>query len=130
MFDRFKNRPANPDDPTYRREGNGRTAVADRPVTRGGAATTAGAEETRATAVREPRTAPLTRDHLDTVRARQRAEYGGINWGAAFFGWLVAVGLGSILLAIVAAAGTAIGLTEVSSSEAESNAESIGVGGA
>src|SRR5215210_5815883 len=130
MFDRFKNRPANPDDPTYRREGNGRTAVADRPVTRGGAATTAGAEETRATAVREPRTAPLTRDHLDTVRARQRAEYGGINWGAAFFGWLVAVGLGAILVGLVAGAGAAVGLTELSGADASGNAETIGFGGA
>jgi hypothetical protein len=24
---------------------------------------------------------------------RQREEFGGINWGAAFFGWLVAMGL-------------------------------------
>ena len=36
--------------------------------------------------------APAT--HLHTARARQREEFGGINWGAAFFGWLVAVGLG------------------------------------
>jgi hypothetical protein len=42
----------------------------------------------------------------------------------------VAVGLGSILLGIVAAAGTAIGLTEVSGDEAQSNAETIGLGGA
>jgi amino acid transporter len=54
------------------------------------------------------------------VRARQRDEYGGINWGAAFFGWLVAVGMAAILTAIVSAAGAAIGLTEgVSSSQAE-----------
>ena len=64
------------------------------------------------------------------VRARQRDEYGGINWGAAFFGWLVAVGLGSLLVGIVAAAGAAVGLTQVSGSEAEQNAESIGLGGA
>jgi hypothetical protein len=44
----------------------------------------------------------------DEVRARQRDEYGGINWGAAFFGWLVAVGLGSLLVGIVAAAGLAL----------------------
>src|SRR5688572_8005417 len=71
-----------------------------------------------------------TREHMDTARARQREEYGGINWGAAFFGWLVAVGLGSLLAAILAAAGAAIGLTEVSGTEAEQNAESIGLGGA
>ena len=48
---------------------------------------------------------------MHTARARQREEYGGINWGAAFFGWLVAVGLGSLLVAILAAAGAAVGLT-------------------
>ena len=46
------------------------------------------------------------------VRARQRDEYGGLNWGAAFFGWLVAVGIAVILLAILSAAGTAFGLSE------------------
>ena len=71
--------------------------------------------------------APSPRD----VHARQREEYGGINWGAAFFGWLVAVGLGSLLVAILAAAGAAVGLTEnVSESDATANAETIGLGGA
>ena len=46
------------------------------------------------------------------VRARQREEYGGINWGAAFFGWLVAVGVAVLLTGLLAAAGAAIGLTE------------------
>jgi hypothetical protein len=120
MFDRFKNRPDDPD--VHRREGNGRTAVAERPATR----TDRAAEAEPATTRREP----LTREHMRAARARQRDEFGGINWGAAFFGWLVAVGLGSLLLGIVAAAGAAIGLTEVSGGEAEANAESIGLGGA
>src|SRR5829696_2275156 len=63
------------------------------------------------------------------VRARQRDEFGGFNWGSAFFGWLVAVGLGVLLTAILAAAGTAIGLTSVSEGEANSNADTIGIGG-
>jgi hypothetical protein len=63
------------------------------------------------------------------VRARQRAEYGGINWGAAFFGWLVAVGLGAILIGLVAGAGAAIGLTQLSGTDAQNNAEEIGLGG-
>ena len=46
------------------------------------------------------------------VRARQRDEFGGFNWGAAFFGWLVAIGIGVLLTAILSAAGAAIGLTE------------------
>ena len=117
MFERFKNRPADPDrtETTGRqgRTGNGATAVAERP------------EEP---ASRRPET--RTRDEMRATRARQREEYGGVNWGAAFFGWLVAVGLGSLLVGIVAAAGAAVGLTQVSGSEAEQNAESIGLGGA
>ena len=63
------------------------------------------------------------------VRARQRDEYGGFNLGSAFFGWLVAVGIGVLLTAILSAAGTAIGLTSASESQAESNAETIGIVG-
>ncbi len=70
-----------------------------------------------------------TRDHMHAARARQREEYGGINWGAAFFGWLVAVGLGALLAAIAAAAGAAVGLTAVSDAEASQNAEEITLGG-
>jgi len=64
------------------------------------------------------------------VRARQRDEYGGINWGAAFFGWLVAVGMAAILTGILSAAGAAIGLTEISGQEAQSSAEEISLIGA
>ena len=120
MFERFKNRPADPDrTATTDRPGNGRTAVAERSA------------EEPATRRHEPagRRPEPTRDHMHAARARQREEYGGINWGAAFFGWLVAVGLGSLLVAIVAAAGAAVGLTQVSGSEAGQNAEEIGIGG-
>jgi len=118
MFERFKSHSSDANGTT--REGG--TAVADRPA----------GDRTADTAVTDrpdARRAP-TREHLHAARTRQREEYGGINWGAAFFGWLVAVGLGSLLVAILAAAGAAVGLTEVSSSEAEQNAESIGLGGA
>src|SRR3954466_975145 len=66
------------------------------------------------------------------ARLRQREEFGGINWGAAFFGWIVAIGLGVLLTAIVSAAGAAIGLTNnVSAGDAKANADTIGiVGGA
>ena len=63
------------------------------------------------------------------VRARQREEFGGLNWGAAFFGWLVAIGMAAILLGLLSAAGTAFGLSEVSESEANANAETIGIVG-
>jgi MFS family permease len=63
------------------------------------------------------------------VRERQRDEYGGFNFGAAFFGWLVAVGIAVLLTALLSAAGAAIGLTELSEGEAESNAETISIVG-
>jgi hypothetical protein len=96
-----------------------RTAVADRPV-----ATERGVATDRRTAA-----APATREGFREMRARQRAEYGGLNWGAAFFGWLVAVGMAAILLGLLSAAGTAFGLTEVSDAEAKANAETIGLVG-
>ena len=62
------------------------------------------------------------------ARLRQRDEFGGFNFGAAFFGWLVAIGMGVILTALVGAAGAAIGLTNGASS---GDAGTIGiVGGA
>jgi hypothetical protein len=61
------------------------------------------------------------------IVARQREEYGGLNWGSAFFGWLVAIGVASLLTAILSAAGAAIGLTSTSSSQASSNADTIGI---
>jgi len=148
VFERFKRDSGASERTTAagdERPGNGRTAVVDRP--RDEERTTAmepGRTRTRdeaaaGTATRRPaaaRGATATgavagREHLDVARARQREQYGGVNWGAAFFGWLVAVGLGSLLVAILAAAGAAVGLTEnVSETDATNNAETIGVGGA
>jgi hypothetical protein len=59
----------------------------------------------------------------------QREEFGGVNWGAAFFGWLVAIGMAAILIAILSAAGAALGLTSVSGSAVTKNAATIGIGG-
>jgi hypothetical protein len=69
-----------------------------------------------------------TASALETARARQRDEYGGINWGASFFGWLVAIGVAALLTALLAAAGAAIGLT-VTEDQATSNTEELGLGG-
>ena len=80
-------------------------------------------EEVRAEQVRD------RREEVRRVRARQREEYGGVNWGSAFFGWLVAVGMAAILLGLLSAAGAAFGLSEVSDAEAEDNAETIGIVG-
>ncbi len=69
-------------------------------------------------------------DTAHAVRARQREEFGGVNWGSAFFGWLVAVGMAALLTALLAAAGGAIGLTEgVSESDAAGNVETISLVG-
>jgi len=73
---------------------------------------------TRAGATTQGNGAPSVHD----VTARQRDEYGGLNWGAAFFGWLVAIGVASLLTAILSAAGAAIGLTSTSPSQAQSQA--------
>lgn len=97
----------------FRRDGaadGGSTAVAERPVA-----------DTNGTA---------TGEHMGVVRARQREEFGGVNWGAAFFGWLVAIGLGALLVGLLAAMGAAVGLTELSETEAVGNASEIGIGGA
>ncbi len=78
----------------------------------------------------ETRTARAERAGRD-VHHRQRDEFGGLNWGSAFFGWLVAIGVATLLTAILSAAGAAIGLTETSQSQAASRADTIGiVGGA
>jgi hypothetical protein len=122
MFERFKRNDANGDG--Y--EDRGTVATADRPAT-----------TTRDTDTGEGRfvhdgdatTAVTGREAVRDVRARQRAEYGGLNWGAAFFGWLVAIGMAVILLAILSAAGTAFSLSNVSQSDANSNAETIGIVG-
>jgi MFS family permease len=68
-------------------------------------------------------------DPVRETRALQREEFGGLNWGAAFFGWLVAVGVATLLTAILSAAGAAIGLTKTSSSQAADSASTIGIVG-
>jgi hypothetical protein len=61
------------------------------------------------------------------MRARQRERFGGFNWGAAFFGWLVAVGLAALLVGLLAGAGAAVGLTQTS--QINQNTEEITLGG-
>ena len=63
------------------------------------------------------------------VRARQREEFGGINWGSSFFGWLSAMGLAAILAALVSAAGATLSLTTGAENDAEGAAETIGIAG-
>jgi hypothetical protein len=65
----------------------------------------------------------------EVVRQRQRDEYGGFNFGASFFGWLVAVGIAVLLTALLSAAGAAIGLTNLTEGEAKSDAGTISIVG-
>ena len=51
--------------------------------------------------------APLGR--RDVV-AREKDEFGGMKFGAGFFGWLAATGMAVLLTALVAGVGTALGL--------------------
>ncbi|MGY2063889.1 hypothetical protein [Blastococcus sp. SYSU DS0619] len=66
----------------------------------------------------------------DAVDA-QHSRYGGIKWGAAFFGWLSANGLAVLLIALISAAGVAVGLTEgvPTVEEATEQASTIGIVG-
>src|SRR5918994_6823558 len=66
---------------------------------------------------------------LDDVRRRQREEYGGLSWGSAFFGWLVAVGVAVLLIALLSAAGAAVGLTQAPPDQAGDSAGTIGIVG-
>jgi hypothetical protein len=55
----------------------------------------------------------LARDRAGRLRSRQANRFGGTNWGVAFFGVLVAIGIAVILTALLSAAGTATGLTDL-----------------
>lgn len=72
--------------------------------------------------------APASRAATTTVVNEERAqdEYGGLNVGSAFLGWLVAIGLSVLLTGLLTAAGSAIAINENVSSLAD-NAETIGV---
>jgi hypothetical protein len=92
-----------------------------------------GAHDTR----QAPAAADTRRDHaapgetrvVDRAAAYDR--FGGINWGAAFFGWLVAVGVAALLAGIGGAIAAAVGESEnFSYSEATSNAETLGLAAA
>ena len=105
-----------------------RTAVEDRPVTEDRTVV-----DDRPAVDREADRDVAVVSGTDTmrhVRARQRAEFGGFNWGAAFFGWLVAVGMAALLVGLLAGAGAAVGLTETTTTaDVTQNAEEVTLGG-
>jgi MFS family permease len=75
--------------------------------------------------------ATVTRGAGRDAVAAQHARFGGIKWGAAFFGWLSANGLAVILIALLSAAGVALGLAQNvdTTDEAANQAAEIGIGG-
>ena len=77
----------------------------------------------------QPRTDAAGAGRRRPARARQRDRFGGFSWGSDFFGWLCAVGLASILTSFLVAAGTSIGLSEVSDAAAGDEVKEIGLTG-
>jgi len=75
--------------------------------------------------------ATVTRGAARDAVAVQRARFGGIKWGAAFFGWLSANGLAVILIALLSAAGVALGLANGvnTANDAAAKAGTLGLGG-
>ena len=75
--------------------------------------------------------AHATRGPVHDAVDRQHDRFGGIKWGAAFFGWLSANGLAVLLVALLSAAGVAVGLTQgvPSTEEAVQQADTIGIAG-
>ncbi|WP_166788949.1 MULTISPECIES: hypothetical protein [unclassified Cryobacterium] len=69
------------------------------------------------------------------VVAKQKAQFGGMKFGTAFFGWLTATGAAVLLTALVAGAGAAVGLgnqadpAQTADAAAE-NASTVGLIGA
>lgn len=71
--------------------------------------------------------------HLDAeqAEARQRARYGGISWGAGFFGWVVAAALTVLLSGAAAAVVVGLGLRDdVLSTNLEGTPGTVGIAAA
>ncbi len=67
----------------------------------------------------------------DGRRAALHDTYGGMNWGACFFGWLVAVGVTVLLAAVVSAVASAVGVSQnLTRTDLESMADSAGIAAA
>jgi hypothetical protein len=70
-----------------------------------------------------------TRLAASVLHRRERQAFGGtIQWEAAFFGWLAAIGLAAMLVAMVIGAGVAVGLTKFDA-DAGTKVDQLGFGG-
>jgi MFS family permease len=72
---------------------------------------------------------PAVASDRHAVVSREKERYGGIKWGSAFFGWLTATGTGVMLTALVAGAGTAVGVaTDTTTTDAANeDASTVGI---
>ncbi len=78
------------------------------------------------------RTAAVDPDERDAeVEQHQRERWGGMNAGAGFFGWLVAVGMAVLLSSIIGAVAAAVGdANDVTQSQLDREAGKISIGAA
>ncbi|MGI8458788.1 MAG: hypothetical protein ACR2LI_11850 [Propionibacteriaceae bacterium] len=68
-------------------------------------------------------------DNKEIVR-RQKERFGGMKFGACFFGWLTATGTAVLLTALLGAAGAAFGFSQnITTDQAAQNAQTIGLVG-
>ena len=71
--------------------------------------------------------AAMAPDTREVVR-RQKKQFGGMRFGACFFGWLTATGTAVLLTAIITATGTALGLSQNVPGQAPTGVAVIGIG--
>jgi len=75
-------------------------------------------------------TAKSGRGTSRAVVAEQRDRFGGMKFGACFFGWLTATGTAVILTALLAAIGAGVGLTrDLNPDQALATAQTVGLVG-
>ena len=104
----------------------------DRGTTKATETTDTGKESRKVT---DSRTDDQDRPDSREVVRRQKERFGGMKFGACFFGWLTASGTAVLLTAILAAAGTAVGLSKnvtagQATAQAGGDVRTIGVVGA
>jgi hypothetical protein len=72
--------------------------------------------------------ADADRDATDHLERTALGAYGGMKFGAAFFGWLVTVGITALLIGVIGAIAAAAGAsTDVTQSDVQREAGTIGV---
>ena len=71
---------------------------------------------------------PDGRTDPDVAQAARKDKFGGLNFGAAFFGWLVAIAVAILLTSIIGAIAAGVGSNaEITQSQARRQAGTIGL---